>query len=121
MGLGDYLIQKGMITHEDLKKALYEQKKNRIPLGQLAVQSEMITPQEMFRILSNKRKEGKNAPRFGRLAIQLEILTEEDINSLLKLQTQSTDLLGNVLVSNGALTKIELFQALKEFRQLNKK
>ncbi len=121
MGLGDYLIQKGIITKEDLEKALYEQKKGRTPLGQLAVQSEMITPQEMFRILSSKRKEGKNAPPFGRLAIQLEILSEEDIQSLLKLQTHSTDLLGDVLVSNGALTKRELFQALKEFRHLNKK
>ena len=121
MGLGDYLVQKGMITNEDLEKALYEQKKNRIPLGQLAVQSEMITPQEMFRLLSSQRKEGKDAPSFGRLAIQLEILSEEDIESLLKLQTHSADLLGDVLVSNGALTKIKLFQSLKEFRQLNKK
>lgn len=120
MVLGEYLIHKGIINREDLEKALYEQKKNRVPLGQLAFQREMISPQELFQILSGQRKRGKEAPSFGRLAIELNILAEEDIQRLLKLQTQTSDLLGDVLVSNGALTKVELFQALKEFRQLNK-
>ena len=48
MFLGGYLIEDGIITKEDLDNALYEQKKNRIPLGQLALKTDMITPQEMF-------------------------------------------------------------------------
>ena len=119
MILGEYLIEKGIITKEDLDNALYEQKKNRIPLGQLALQTDMITPQEMFRLLSGQRKRGQDAPSFGQLAIELDILTKKDIDSLLKLQFQSGELLGDVLVSIGVLSKSELFQALRKFRQIN--
>ena len=118
MILGEYLIENGFITKEDLNNALYEQKKNRIPLGQLALQTDMITPQEMFLLLSGQRKRGKESPSFGQLAIELDILTEKDIESLLKLQFQSVDLLGDVLISIGAITKTKLFHALRDFRQI---
>ena len=120
MILGEYLIREGLITRKDLDNALWEQKKNRIPLGQLALQSEMISPQEMFQILSGQRKRGKEAPSFGQLAIELNILIEKDIDSLLKIQNQTSVLLGEVLVSLGALTKMELFQATREYRKLKK-
>ena len=120
MILGEYLIEKGVITREDLDKALKEQKKNRIPLGQLALQAKMISPMNMFQILSGQRKRGKEAPVFGQLAVELNILSEKDIDSLLKLQSQTTALLGNALVSIGALTKMELFHATKEYRKLKK-
>ncbi len=120
MILGEYLIQKGIITKEELNNALMEQKKNRIPLGQLALQTEMISPHDMFKILSGQRKRGKDAPSFGKLAIELSILREKDIDNLLKLQSQTTALLGEVLVSVGILTKMELFHATKEYRKLKK-
>jgi hypothetical protein len=119
MILVEYLIDKGIITKEDLANALYEQKKNRIPLGQLALQTGMISPQQLFHLLSGQRKRGKDAPSFGQFAIELGILTEKDIESLLKLQFQSGDLLGDVLVSIGVLKKAELFHALRDYRKIN--
>ena len=120
MVLGEYLIEKGVITRENLDNALREQKKNRIPFGQLALQSDMISPREMFQILSGQRKRGEDAPSFGQMAIELNILSEKDIDSLVKLQSQTTALLGEVLVSVGVLTKMELFHATKEYRKLEK-
>ena len=118
MVLGEYLISKGFITKEELDNALFEQKKNRIPLGQLALQTGMISPREMFRLLSGQRKRGKDAPSFGKLAVELNILNENNIDSLLKLQSQTTALLGEVLVSIGIMTKMELFHATKEYRRI---
>ena len=120
MVLGEYLIEKGVITRENLVNALKEQKKNRIPFGQLALQSGMISPREMFQILSGQRKRAKDAPSFGQLAIELNILSDKDIDTLLKLQSQTTALLGEALVSIGVLTKMELFHATKDYRKLRK-
>jgi len=120
MILGEYLIEKGVITREDLNKALKKQKKNRIPLGQLALQAELISALEMFQILSGQRKRGKEAPIFGELAVELNMLSKKDIDRLLKLQSQTTALLGEELVSIGILTKMELFHATKEYRKLKK-
>jgi hypothetical protein len=120
MLLGDYLVEKGVITTETLNRALVAQKANRTPLGQLALQAGMISSHDMFRILSGQRKRGKGAPSFGRLAIELEMLNEKDIEHLLILQNQTTVLLGEALVSIGALSKMELFHSTKEYRRLRK-
>ncbi len=54
MRVGDLLIQKGLITKEQLMQALEEQKKTHERLGQILVQKGLISPQELSNILSSQ-------------------------------------------------------------------
>lgn len=52
--LGEILIEKGLITQEQLEKALEEQKKTGYPLGQILIDSGLITPDVLGEILSEQ-------------------------------------------------------------------
>ena len=120
MDFGDYLVRQSIIREKDLTRTLEMQKTDRIPLGQLALQKGSIDNKALFRILSRQRKvEGRNQT-FGQLAIQLGYLSQEKVNDLLKMQTQTNRLLGELLVSQGFVSQVEMIKALKKFRAANK-
>ncbi len=120
MNFGDYLVRQSIIRENDLTRTLEMQKIDRIPLGQLALQKGLIDNKALFRILSRQRKvEGRNQT-FGQLAIQLGYLSQEQVNDLLKMQTQTNRLLGELLVSQGFVSQVEMIKALKKFRAANK-
>jgi len=120
MNFGDYLVRQSIIREKDLTRTLEMQKTDRIPLGQLALQKGSIDNKALFRILSRQRKvEGRNQT-FGQLAIQLGYLSQEQVNDLLKMQTQTNRLLGELLVSQGFVSQVEMIKALKKFRAANK-
>jgi len=50
--LGDLLLQKGLITEEQLREALEEQKKTGEKLGQILIQKGIISPSELSNVLS---------------------------------------------------------------------
>ncbi len=54
MRVGDLLLQKGLITKEQLMQALEEQKKTHERLGQILIQKGLISPQELSNILSSQ-------------------------------------------------------------------
>ncbi len=54
MRVGDLLLQKGLITKEQLMQALEEQKKTHEKLGQILIQKGLISPQELSNILSSQ-------------------------------------------------------------------
>ena len=120
MNFGDYLVRQNIIREKDLTQTLEMQKIDRIPLGQLALQKGLIDNKALFRILSRQRKvEGRNQT-FGQLAIQLGYLSQEQVNELLKMQSQTNRLLGELLVSQGLVSQMEMIKALKKFRAANK-
>ncbi len=120
MNFGDYLVRQSIIREKDLTRTLEMQKTDRIPLGQLALQEGLIDNKALFRILSRQRKvEGRNQT-FGQLAIQLGYLSQEQVNELLKMQSQTNRLLGELLVSQGLVSQVEMIKALKRFRAVNK-
>ena len=120
MNFGDYLVRQSIIREKDLTRTLEMQKTDRIPLGQLALQEGLIDNKALFRILSRQRKvEGRNQT-FGQLAIQLGYLSQEQVNELLKMQSQTNRLLGELLVSQGLVSQVEMIKALKKFRAVNK-
>lgn len=120
MNFGDYLVRQSIIQEKDLTRTLKMQKTDRIPLGQLALQNGLIDNKVMFRILSCQRKVESRNQTFGQLAIQLGYLSQEQVNKLLKMQTQTNRLLGELLVSQGLVSQAEMIKALKKFRAVNK-
>lgn len=121
MIFGEYLVQQAIIREQDLARALEIQKTDRVPLGQLALQTGLISNKQLFRILSRQRKPEEKDKTFGKLAVELEYLTPEQIETLLERQTHTNRLLGEILVSQGLVSQMDLIKALKKFRSQNKK
>ena len=121
MIFGEYLIEQNIIREKDLDRALEIQKTDRLPLGQLALQKGLIDNKKLFRILSRQRKPEEKNRSFGKLAVAMEYLTQDQVDTLLEQQTHTNRLLGEILVSQGWVSQMELIKALKKFRSLNKK
>ena len=116
MFFGEYLVKEKIIRAEELQQALEGQKRNTIPLGQLAVQEGLIRSKDLFRILSAQRKETRAGRSFGKLAVEMGYLSQDQIEELLVLQTQTNELLGESLVSLGFLDRSRLIQSLRAYR-----
>ncbi len=121
MNFGEYLIQQNIIREKDLARALEIQKTDQVALGQLALQSGLIDNKQLFRILSRQRKPEEKEKSFGRLAVEMQYLNPDQVETLLERQTHTNRLLGEILVSQGVVSQVELIKALKHFRSENKK
>ena len=113
------MIEKNIVREEELLKALDAQKAKQIPLGQLAVQQGFLEAKQLFKILTAQRKQGDGGANFGAVAVAMGFLTPEKMEQLVKIQTETIGLLGDILVEQGSLSRSELLQALKEFRALS--
>ncbi len=121
MIFGEYLVEQSIIRQEDLDRALEIQKTDRVPLGQLAMQKGLINNKQLFRILSRQRKPDEKSKSFGKLAVEMEYLDQGQVETLLERQTHTNRLLGEILVSQGLVSQMELIKALKKFRSQDKK
>ena len=121
MIFGEYLVEQNIIREKDLARALEIQKTDRVPLGQLAMQNGLIDNKQLFRVLSRQRKPEEKEKSFGKLAVEMEYLSQEQLESLLERQTHTNRLLGEILVSQGSVSQMELIKALKKFRSQNRK
>lgn len=120
MIFGEYLVVQNIIREKDLARALELQKTDRVPLGQLAMQQGLIDNKQLFRILSRQRKPEDKDKNFGKLATEMGFLTQDQIETLLERQTHTNRLLGEILVSQGLVSQMELIKALKKFRSQSK-
>ena len=114
--IGEYLIRQGLITAEDLNRALAVQAGQRIPLGLLARQKGMLRNEEIFEILKIKRRSEGGRGDFVKIAAERGFLTEARARRLLDLQKGSRDLLGRILLKQGALDRARLIKALRRFQ-----
>ena len=121
MIFGEYLVEQNIVRPEDLARALELQKTDRVPLGQLAMQKGLIDNKQLFRVLSRQRKPEEKNKSFGKLAVAMQYLSQEQVETLLEQQTHTNRLLGEILVSQGWVSQMELIKALKRFRSENKK
>ena len=118
MIFGEFLSEKNIVREEELLRALDTQKAKRIPLGQLAVKEGFLEPKQLFKILTAQRKQGVGGGNLGAVAVQLGFMTPEKMEELVKIQMEANELLGDILVAQGSLTRSQLLQALKEFRSV---
>lgn len=116
MIFGEFLIEKNIVREEDLLKALDAQRAQQIPLGQLAVKEGFLEPKQLFKILTAQREQGNGGGHLGMVAVDMGFMTLERMEALVKMQTETSELLGDILVEQGSLTRSALLLALKEFR-----
>jgi CheY-specific phosphatase CheX len=110
---GQYLLEKGRITSQQLLTASEGQKAVTAPLGTLALEKGWLTAEQIKRILDLQKKTNY---RFGEQAIMLGLMTQDQVRELLGEQEMSHRvLLGEVLVAKGYLTLEALEKEFKEY------
>ncbi len=111
---GQWLLEKGAISREDLLAALDLQKRNNLSLGQLAVECDYLTPAQAQSINMEQQRKDR---RFGEIATERGLLSDEQVDELLAAQKKRKVFLGQALVNEGALSESSLQAELKAFEQ----
>jgi CheY-specific phosphatase CheX len=110
---GQYLLEKGRITSQQLVAALECQKGITEPIGTTALERGLLTAEQIKQILQQQRKTNQ---RFGEIAVVLGFLTQAQLDELLdKQDTNHRARLGEALVSKGYITLETLEKELKEY------
>jgi len=110
---GQYLLEKGRITSQQLFTALDNQKSVTSPIGILALERGWLTAEQIKQILEAQKKTNY---RFGEQAVLSGLLTQPQVEELLNDQeTSHRVLLGEVLVAKGYLTLSALEKEFKEY------
>jgi hypothetical protein len=99
------LIQKGLVTVEQMLAAVKRQQTGRIPLGRLAIEHGEMTMAQVFEVLE---EQADNPKSFGQLAIAMNFLDEDELGHLLLIQSMQEQPLGDILVEMGCLSREQL-------------
>ncbi|WP_075719903.1 chemotaxis protein CheX [Roseburia sp. 499] len=110
---GNFLINKGIITAEQLMEALKIQSSAHQKLGTLAIHEGYMSANEVEDVYIMQTHYDK---RFGELAIKLGYLTQKQVNELLKLQLPDYMKLGQVLIDQNLITNTDLENLVAEYR-----
>lgn len=105
--LGNYLVEEGFMTKEQLAHVISEQEKIRVKLGLIAVSEGMLTLDQADAI---NRMQQVMDKRFGDIAVEKGYLTEAQVSSLLKMQGNEYLTFAQTLVDEGivSMDKIQL-------------
>lgn len=110
--LGDYLVELGFITAQQLREALALQQAENRRLGECAVALGFIEPQAVQQINLAQRSEDRP---FGEVAVKLGLLTAKQVEQALDHQRNTHVRLGDALVRLGAMTESLLASAVADF------
>ena len=117
INFGQFLVNKKVITEEQLESALSSQTDDRFDFGFLAgVDGKMKDYQIEF--VLNAMKEDKNfGKKFSDVLRELEIMPSNDVDRIAKLENK-IDKIGETLVILNHISKEELNKYFKEFLDL---
>jgi CheY-specific phosphatase CheX len=111
--IGQFLLEQGAITREQLLLATNLQEQRNRPLGVLAAEKGYLTPAQAERI---NREQQTTDRRFGELALGMGLLTEAQIKDLLDTQKSTRIRIGEALVELGALSAAAFDQQFAAFQ-----
>ncbi|WNS76721.1 hypothetical protein RRV45_06960 [Bacillus sp. DTU_2020_1000418_1_SI_GHA_SEK_038] len=112
---GHYLLNNGLLTTEQLKHALEQQKSIHVKLGVIAVDKGFLTSAQVEEIHDSQKKQDK---RFGEIAVDLGFLTNEQVEQMLAAQKNNHLLLAQAIVDNNFMTIDEFSNSLNEYKKL---
>ncbi len=115
MHFGLYLKNKGVITAEQLPAALEEQLDTLVPIGQLALEENVLSARDIFTVLQAQ----SNSPgeRFGDLAVEMGLMTRDELMRLLMIQADRKRPLLEILVAQRAIPQKTAAAELAIYRQ----
>ena len=112
---GQYLLEKGRITSQQLLDALDFQKDITAPLGAMALEKGLLTADQIRQILAQQKRRKSS---FAELAREMGLLKQAQIDEMMADQETSHRLrLGEALVLKGSISPEILDKELKEYRK----
>jgi hypothetical protein len=112
--LGQFLLQEGVITQDQLDQALKHQRRANRRLGELAVERGLIEILDAERVYEEQSY--RDLP-FGELAVEMGLMTRRDLDDLLFVQTVHSARLGEALLELGIIDKARHATLLERFFQ----
>ncbi|WP_394003660.1 chemotaxis protein CheX [Luteimonas sp. WGS1318] len=103
--LGQFLLERGVITAPQLLAAIEAQRASNPLLGELAMRKGWLDAAQARRIQQRQRVEDR---RFGDIALEMGALDQDRLDALLEAQKAGRKMLGQVLVEQGALDARQL-------------
>ena len=114
--LGNYLVESGKISKEQLQEVLKKQDTVRVKLGLIAVSEGLMTLEEADEI---NRLQAIMDMRFGDLAVEKGCLTEDQVYKLLQQQGNTYLTFIQTLIDDGLITMEEVDWLLDSFKKEN--
>ncbi len=106
MWLAAHFYSQGRISGEAFASAAVEQIRRRKPLGQIALQTQVLTMKQIMSVLGEQAN--RTELPFGEVAMGMGLLTADQVARLLYVQAQEVPPLEELLVEFGALTQEEV-------------
>lgn len=113
---GHYLLNRNLITREQLIDALEYQKSVHVKFGVIAVDKGFMNSSQVDEVHEKQKQVDK---RFGEIAIELGYLTEEQVEALVSHQKQGYLYLAQALVDRGYMTMDQFSNALNDYKKEN--
>ncbi len=110
---GNFLLNKGVITPEQLIEALKVQAYAHKKFGTLAIHSGYMSASEVEDVYITQTHFDKH---FGELATELGYLSEDQVDELLDTQLPDYMLLGQILVEQKIITRVEFENLIAEYQ-----
>lgn len=114
--VGNYLIDKGLITQEQFRDLLLDQQKVRVKLGLIAVAEGLMSQEEADKV---NRLQTVQDKRFGDIAVEKGYLTEGQVGSLLKKQGSAYLAFAQALENQQLMTVEQLEQFMLDYQYEN--
>ena len=114
--LGNYLVETGKISKEQLAQTLADQDTVRVKLGLIAVAEGMMTLEQTAEI---NRLQALMDQRFGDIAVQKGYLTDEQVGKLLKKQGNAYLTFIQTMVDSQLLDMEDVELVVNTFRLIN--
>jgi len=111
---GQFLIDNGYITQQQLFKGLEYQQEHMSRIGEIAIQKGYMTTKEVEKIVLEQRRTDK---LFGEIAILTGLLNFNQLETILTIQKFNHLYLGEALVEAGFLTKGQIDMYLSEYHK----
>lgn len=114
--LGNYLVDTGKITKEQLLQVLDKQDSVRVKLGLIAVAEGMMTLAQADEV---NRLQAIMDKRYGDIAVSKGYLTDEQVGKLLKMQGNTYMTFIQTLIDSDFVSMDEMDDLVNNFRQAN--
>jgi hypothetical protein len=111
---GQYLIERGEVTAEQVRAALNLMDAENRSIGELAVEARLISEADADKVNAEQRH--CDMP-FGELAVQMGLLDEQQIDNLVQLQWRIRLRIGQALVRLKHLGKVRLEELLISYEE----
>ena len=115
MWFATYLYEQGIVSGDDFARAVSRQLSLRPLLGQVAIREKKLTVDQVKDLFMTQAQDQSKS--FGELATEKGYLNREELDDLLKKQSESVKSVCDILVDMGVLTESQITVEMKRMRQ----